>query len=110
MVTAVHPPRLSLPAEVNLNYIRVTLANFRRYHFLKNRLRALTWHHLCVTYGEGVTVSYLDGAEQDRHPYELGQNITGNHAKVGAWDKASSYSGQLSQVRDGDWTFTANRL
>ncbi|XP_063873882.1 uncharacterized protein LOC135107681 isoform X1 [Scylla paramamosain] len=88
----------TIQAEVNLNYIRVTLANFRRYHFLKNRLRALTWHHLCVTYGEGVTVSYLDGAEQDRHPYELNQNITGNHAKVGAWDKASSYSGQLSQV------------
>ncbi|KAG0726719.1 Gamma-aminobutyric acid receptor subunit rho-3 [Chionoecetes opilio] len=88
----------TIQAEVNLNYIRVTLANFRRYHFLKSRLRALTWHHLCLTYGEGVTVSYLDGAEQDRHLYELGQNITGNHAKVGAWDAASSYSGQLAQV------------
>ncbi|KAK4329565.1 hypothetical protein Pmani_000087 [Petrolisthes manimaculis] len=87
-----------LEGEVNLNYIRVTLSHFRRYHFLKNRLRALTWHHLCVTYNNDVTVSYLDGIEQDRHIPQLGEKITGNQIKIGAWDDNNSFSGQLSQA------------
>lgn len=86
---------------MNLNFVRVTLANFRRYHFLDQYLKALTWHHLCVTYGQGVTVSYLDGVEQQSHQGHPGEPIRGTHVKVGAWDADSSYSGQLSQVSSG---------
>ncbi|XP_066940763.1 LOW QUALITY PROTEIN: uncharacterized protein [Macrobrachium rosenbergii] len=88
----------TIQAEINLNYIRVTLGKFRRYHFLKERLRALTWHHLCVTFGNGVMISYLDGEEQDRHNGNLSDVITGTQLKVGSWDADKSYSGQLTQV------------
>ncbi|XP_037783103.1 uncharacterized protein LOC119579386 [Penaeus monodon] len=88
----------NLRAEVNLDYIRVTLVKFRRFHFLKHRLRALTWHHICVTYNDGLMISYLDGEEQDRQTGNLSDVITGNVLKVGSWDKENSFSGQLTQV------------
>ncbi|XP_071540667.1 uncharacterized protein [Panulirus ornatus] len=100
----------TIQAEVNLDYIRVTLAKFRRYYFLKHRLRALTWHHLCVTYGGGVTVSYLDGWKQDQHNYHLGEPITGTHIKIGAWDADKSFSGQLSQVNIWSRALTAEEV
>lgn len=84
---------------MNLDNIRVTLVKFRRFHFLKHRLRALTWHHICVTYNDGLMISYLDGEEQDRQIGNLSDVITGNVLKAGSWDKANSFSGQLTQVR-----------
>ncbi|XP_069159991.1 LOW QUALITY PROTEIN: uncharacterized protein [Procambarus clarkii] len=88
----------TIQAEVNLNYIRVTLSKLRRYHFLRQQLRALTWHHVCVTYGHGVTISYLDGIEQDRQHGFLGEPVIATHIKIGSWDAGNNYSGQLSQV------------
>ncbi|XP_045624930.1 uncharacterized protein [Procambarus clarkii] len=100
----------TIQAEVNLNYIRVTLSKFRRYYFLKHRLRALTWHHLCVTHGNGVTVTYLDGTVQDSHNYQLGEPITGTQIKIGAWNADHSFSGQLSQVNIWSRTLTADEV
>ncbi|XP_071540676.1 uncharacterized protein [Panulirus ornatus] len=100
----------TIQAEVSLKNIRVMLSKFRRYYFLKQQLRALTWHHLCVTYGEGVTVSYLDGEEQDRHLGHLGEPITGTDIKIGAWNADNSFSGQLSQVNIWSRALTAEEV
>ncbi|KAK8744856.1 hypothetical protein OTU49_000653 [Cherax quadricarinatus] len=100
----------TIQAEVNLNYIRVTLSKFRRYYFLTHRLRALTWHHLCITHGNGVTVSYLDGVQQDYHNYLLSEPITGTHIKIGSWNVDHSFSGQLAQVNIWSRTLTAEEV
>ncbi|KAG7175156.1 Glycine receptor subunit beta-like 2 [Homarus americanus] len=105
-----NPAVHTIQAEVNLNYIRVTLLKFRRYYFLKTRLRALTWHHLCVTYGDGVAVSYLDGQEHDHHEFVLREPITGNKIKIGAWNVYHSFSGQLSQLNIWSRALTAQEV
>uniref|UniRef100_A0A6A7G781 Glycine receptor subunit beta-like n=1 Tax=Hirondellea gigas TaxID=1518452 RepID=A0A6A7G781_9CRUS len=88
----------SIQIDVDVRRIRVSIGGLRRYHKLRSKLRALTWHHLCVTYASKSTFTYVDGLVQDLHKGELRMPIRGTKLKIGAGDAESNFHGQLTQV------------
>lgn len=88
---------------MDVRRIRVSVGGLRRYHHLDINMRALTWHHLCVTLqtsanSSSLVTTFMDGERQDEHFGELSDAVTGTILKIGAGDAENNFHGQITQV------------
>ncbi|KAA0183335.1 hypothetical protein HAZT_HAZT004416 [Hyalella azteca] len=85
--------------ELSLSRLRVSIGGTRKYFFLREELRALTWHHLCSTYNDDnrTATIVLDGSIQQSEVVDAAP-VSGRILKIGAVDKNKNFYGHVTQA------------